>query len=115
MLGVLVHSLVPSEAMLDSNRTYGTVVKKVRKDIGERRSEALDEVKRFLPLQRASSDIYIVEQFDGTNNRLLSTEMKKHGLQVARKVSHSFDSAQKCLSWLLFTLFKGKNQQLGHD
>ena len=64
-----------------------TLVRKIRKDIGERRSEALDEVKRFLPLQKPALDIYVVEPFDGVNNRLLNPEMKKHGLQVARKVS----------------------------
>ena len=63
-----------------------TLVRKIRKDIGERRSEALDEVKRLLPLQKPSFDIYVVEPFDGVNNRMTNSEMKKHGLQVARKV-----------------------------
>ena len=90
MLGVLVHGLVPAEGTIETSRVYSTLVRKIRKDIGERRSEALDEVKRFLPLQRLSFDIYIVEPFDGINNRMLNPEMKKHGLQVARKVETKF-------------------------
>lgn len=87
MLGVLIHGIVPADGPIEANRLYMTLVRRIRKDIGERRSEALDEVKRFLPLQKPSLDIYVVEPFDGVNNRMLNPEMKKHGLQVARKVS----------------------------
>ena len=86
MLGVIIHNIVPSEGSIETNRIYMTIVRRIRKEIGERRSEALDEVKRFLPLQKPSLDIYVVEPFDGISNRLLNPEMKKHGLQVARKV-----------------------------
>ncbi len=86
MLGVLVHGIVPAEGPIEASRVYMALVRRIRKDIGERRSEALDEVKRFLPLQKLSFDIYVVEPFDGVNNRMLNPEMKKHGLQVARKV-----------------------------
>ncbi len=86
MLGVLVHGIVPAEGPIEASRIYMALVRKIRKDIGERRSDALDEVKRFLPLQKLSFDIYVVEPFDGVNNRMLNPEMKKHGLQVARKV-----------------------------
>lgn len=85
-MGVLVHGLVPAEGSIENSRIYSTLVRKIRKDIGERRSDALDEVKRFLPLQKLSFDIYVVEPFDGANNRSSNPEMKKHGLQVARKV-----------------------------
>jgi mediator of RNA polymerase II transcription subunit 12 len=91
MLGVLVHGIVPAEGPIENSRIYMTLVRKIRKDIGERRSEALDEVKRFLPLQKPSFDIYVVEPFDGVNNRMLNPEMKKHGLQVARKVEFLFE------------------------
>jgi mediator of RNA polymerase II transcription subunit 12 len=63
MLGVLVHGIVPAEGPIENSRIYMTLVRKIRKDIGERRSEALDEVKRFLPLQKPSFDIYVVEPF----------------------------------------------------
>jgi mediator of RNA polymerase II transcription subunit 12 len=91
MLGVLVHGIVPAEGPIENSRIYMTLVRKIRKDIGERRSEALDEVKRFLPLQKPSFDIYVVEPFDGVNNLMLNPEIKKHGLQVARKVEFLFE------------------------
>lgn len=90
MLGVLVHGIVPAEGTVETCRLYMGLVRRIRKDIGERRSEALDEVKRFLPLQKPSFDIYVVEPFDGINNRMMNPEMKKHGLQVARKVTFSY-------------------------
>ena len=96
MLGVLVHGIVPAEGPIEFNRVYQPLVRKIRKDIGERRSDALDEVKRFLPLQKPSFDIYVVEPFDGVSNRMSNPEMKKHGLQVARKVRRDEESG--CLS-----------------
>ncbi|CAF1196062.1 unnamed protein product, partial [Didymodactylos carnosus] len=91
MLGVLIHSLIPAEGSIESSRVYINLVRKVRKDLGERTSEALDEVKRFLPLQKTSFEVYVVEPFDAVSNRLVNQEMKKHGLQVARK--------EKVISW----------------
>lgn len=110
MLGVLVHGLVPAEGSIDNSRVYTTLVRKIRKDIGERRSEALDEVKRFLPLQKPSFDIYVVEPFDGVSNRM-NPEMKKHGLQVARKVRRAPQRDRENI----VSIRAGEDQQLGND
>jgi hypothetical protein len=113
MLGVLMHGIVPTEGPIESNRICQTLVCKIRKDIGERRSDALDEVKRFLPLQNPSLDIYVVEPFDGVSNRISNPEMKKHRLQVARKVSRGDEGTMASHS--SNGSFPGENQQLGDD
>lgn len=121
MLGVLVHGLVPAEGPIEASRVYMTLVRRIRKDIGERRSEALDEVKRFLPLQKLSFDIYVVEPFDGVNNRMLNPEMKKHGLQVARKekinswemIEGSKSATSICYSW--FCAKKTERKRLRYE
>ncbi|CAF2400021.1 unnamed protein product [Rotaria sp. Silwood2] len=121
MLGVLVHGIVPAEGPIEASRIYMTLVRKIRKDIGERRSEALDEVKRFLPLQKLSFDIYVVEPFDGVNNRMLNPEMKKHGLQVARKekinswemIEGSKSATSICYSW--FCAKKTERKRLRYE
>ncbi|CAF1122651.1 unnamed protein product [Adineta steineri] len=121
MLGVLVHGIAPAEGSVENSRIYMTLVRKIRKDIGERRSEALDEVKRFLPLQKPSFDIYVVEPFDGVNNRMLNPEMKKHGLQVARKekinswemIEGSKSATSICYSW--FCAKKTERKRLRYE
>lgn len=66
---------------------YQNLMKKVKKEVGERQSASLQHIRQLLPLQRHASEVIAVERigciFDGKGNKISFDGIdKKHGLQV---------------------------------
>ncbi|XP_040577805.1 mediator of RNA polymerase II transcription subunit 12-like protein isoform X2 [Lepeophtheirus salmonis] len=133
MLTVLVHSTLVSDREAnnidktgDDTRKYGqynTLVKKLKREIGDRSSPSIVYLKQLLPIPKVPCDVIISEQFgyvsDSKGNKVKGLHSdKKHGLQAFDKHKISpWDilEAHKNpapLSWSWFTAVKHERKKL---
>ncbi|XP_064521712.1 mediator of RNA polymerase II transcription subunit 12-like protein isoform X2 [Pseudopipra pipra] len=107
MLGVLINGTLASDLSSasqggpeENKRAYMNLVKKLKKELGDRRSESIDRVRQLLPLPRLTCDIVACEPtgslIDTKGNKVAGFDSidKKQGLQVSSK--------QKVSPWDLF-------------
>ncbi|XP_076043982.1 mediator complex subunit kohtalo isoform X2 [Oratosquilla oratoria] len=94
MLATLIHSTLVSEGTSESReenkRHYYNLVKKIKKEIGERSSVTLRLVRQLIPLPKVQAEVITLEPWgsvtDTKGNRLQEFDKdKKHGLQAAEK------------------------------
>ncbi|XP_069936794.1 mediator of RNA polymerase II transcription subunit 12-like protein, partial [Cherax quadricarinatus] len=94
MLATLIHSTLmsdgPSESREENRRHYYNLVKKVKKEIGERNNVSLRLVRQLIPLPKLQAEVITLEPWgsvtDTKGNRLQEFDKdKKHGLQAAEK------------------------------
>ncbi|XP_072474419.1 mediator of RNA polymerase II transcription subunit 12-like protein isoform X5 [Notamacropus eugenii] len=107
MLGVLINGTLASDLSSSSQggaeenkRAYMNLVKKLKKELGDKRSESIDKVRQLLPLPKQTCDVITCEPMgsliDTKGNKIAGFDSidKKQGLQVSTK--------QKVSPWDLF-------------
>uniref|UniRef100_A0AC11EAL9 Mediator complex subunit 12L n=1 Tax=Ovis aries TaxID=9940 RepID=A0AC11EAL9_SHEEP len=107
MLGVLINGTLASDlsnaspgGSEENKRAYMNLVKKLKKELGDKRSESIDKVRQLLPLPKQTCDIITCEPMgsliDTKGNKIAGFDSidKKQGLQVSTK--------QKVSPWDLF-------------
>ncbi|NXL92328.1 MD12L protein, partial [Alectura lathami] len=109
MLGVLINGTLASDLSNasqggpeENKRAYMNLVKKLKKELGDKRSESIDKVRQLLPLPKQTCDIVTCEPMgsliDTKGNKIAgfdSIDKKQaRGLQVSAK--------QKVSPWDLF-------------
>ncbi|XP_068548026.1 mediator of RNA polymerase II transcription subunit 12-like protein isoform X14 [Anas acuta] len=109
MLGVLINGTLASDLSNasqggpeENKRAYMNLVKKLKKELGDKRSESIDKVRQLLPLPKQTCDIITCEPMgsliDTKGNKIAgfdSIDKKQaRGLQVSTK--------QKVSPWDLF-------------
>lgn len=89
MLATLVHAAKATDAQDDSRKMYPNLLKKLKKEIGERQNASLQHIRQLLPLPRSTTEVIAVEPAgsvtDSKGNKISfdSTVDKKHDLQVS--------------------------------
>ncbi|XP_077146875.1 mediator of RNA polymerase II transcription subunit 12-like protein [Ranitomeya variabilis] len=107
MLGVLINGTLASDlssvcqgSSEENKRAYMNLVKKLKKELGDKCSESIDKVRQLLPLPKQTCDVITCEPMgsliDTKGNKIAGFDSidKKQGLQVSTK--------QKVSSWDLF-------------
>ncbi|XP_040610319.1 mediator of RNA polymerase II transcription subunit 12-like protein isoform X5 [Mesocricetus auratus] len=107
MLGVLINGTLASDlsnaspgGSEENRRAYMNLVKKLKKELGDKRSESIDKVRQLLPLPKQTCDVITCEPMgsliDTKGNKIAGFDSidKKQGLQVSTK--------QKVSPWDLF-------------
>uniref|UniRef100_A0A8C8SFF5 Mediator complex subunit 12L n=1 Tax=Pelusios castaneus TaxID=367368 RepID=A0A8C8SFF5_9SAUR len=107
MLGVLINGTLASDlsnasqgGSEENKRAYMNLVKKLKKELGDKCSGSIDKVRQLLPLPKQTCDIITCEPMgsliDTKGNKIAGFDSidKKQGLQVSTK--------QKVSSWDLF-------------
>ncbi|XP_069603385.1 mediator of RNA polymerase II transcription subunit 12 isoform X3 [Ranitomeya imitator] len=107
MLSVLINGTLAADmssisqgSMEENKRAYMNLVKKLRKELGDRQSESLEKVRQLLPLPKQTRDVITCEPqgslIDTKGNKIAGFDsiFKKEGLQVSTK--------QKISPWDLF-------------
>ncbi|KAM4040633.1 mediator of RNA polymerase II transcription subunit 12-like protein isoform 3-T5 [Anomaloglossus baeobatrachus] len=107
MLGVLINGTLASDlssvcqgSSEENKRAYMNLVKKLKKELGDKHSESIDKVRQLLPLPKQTCDVITCEPMgsliDTKGNKIAGFDSidKKQGLQVSTK--------QKVSSWDLF-------------
>ncbi|KAM8953143.1 mediator of RNA polymerase II transcription subunit 12-like protein [Pelodytes ibericus] len=107
MLGVLINGTLVSDLTSisqggseENKRAYMNLVKKLKKELGDKRSESIDKVRQLLPLPKQTCDVITCEPMgsliDTKGNKIAGFDSidKKQGLQVSTK--------QKVSPWDLF-------------
>ncbi|XP_048190738.1 mediator of RNA polymerase II transcription subunit 12-like protein isoform X2 [Perognathus longimembris pacificus] len=107
MLGVLINGTLASDlsntspgGAEENKRAYMNLVKKLKKELGDKRSESIDKVQQLLPLPKQTCDVITCEPMgsliDTKGNKIAGFDSidKKQGLQVSTK--------QKVSPWDLF-------------
>ncbi|XP_059587021.1 mediator of RNA polymerase II transcription subunit 12-like protein isoform X5 [Alligator mississippiensis] len=107
MLGVLINGTLASDlsnasqgGSEENKRAYMNLVKKLKKELGDKHSESIDKVRQLLPLPKQTCDIITCEPMgsliDTKGNKIAGFDSidKKQGLQVSTK--------QKVSPWDLF-------------
>ncbi|XP_023375713.1 mediator of RNA polymerase II transcription subunit 12-like protein isoform X5 [Pteropus vampyrus] len=107
MLGVLINGTLASDlsnvspgGSEENKRAYMNLVKKLKKELGDKQSESIDKVRQLLPLPKQTCDVITCEPMgsliDTKGNKIAGFDSidKKQGLQVSTK--------QKVSPWDLF-------------
>nr|DBA26085.1 TPA: hypothetical protein GDO54_010385 [Pyxicephalus adspersus] len=107
MLGVLINGTLASDlsnvsqgSSEENKRAYMNLVKKLKKELGDKHSESIDKVRQLLPLPKQTCDVITCEPMgsliDTKGNKIAGFDSidKKQGLQVSTK--------QKVSPWDLF-------------
>uniref|UniRef100_A0A8C4MGC5 Mediator complex subunit 12 n=1 Tax=Equus asinus asinus TaxID=83772 RepID=A0A8C4MGC5_EQUAS len=108
MLSVLINGTLAADmssisqgSMEENKRAYMNLVKKLRKELGERQSDSLEKVRQLLPLPKQTRDVITCEPqgslIDTKGNKIAGFDSifkKEQGLQVSTK--------QKISPWDLF-------------
>uniref|UniRef100_A0A8D2B7I0 Mediator complex subunit 12L n=1 Tax=Sciurus vulgaris TaxID=55149 RepID=A0A8D2B7I0_SCIVU len=98
MLGVLINGTLASDLSSaspggseENKRAYMNLVKKLKKELGDKRSESIDKVRQLLPLPKQTCDVITCEPMgsliDTKGNKIAGFDSidKKQGLQVSTK------------------------------
>ncbi|XP_060517503.1 mediator of RNA polymerase II transcription subunit 12 isoform X2 [Cylas formicarius] len=90
MLSTLVHSALATDSQDEGRKMHQNLMKKIKKEIGERFNASLLHIKQLLPLPRWTTEIIAVEPAgsitDSKGNKISFDSVdKKHDLQVTDK------------------------------
>ncbi|XP_059156878.1 mediator of RNA polymerase II transcription subunit 12-like protein isoform X2 [Physella acuta] len=96
MLSVLIHGTLLSEGQEkgdENKKTYFNLIKKLRKELGDKNTPAIDQIRQLFPLPKKQVEVITVEPYgavlDNKGNRVQTFDAigKKPGLQVAQKIA----------------------------
>ncbi|KAK9882758.1 hypothetical protein WA026_023180 [Henosepilachna vigintioctopunctata] len=87
MLATLIHSTLSVESQDDGRKMYLNLMKKLKKEVGERQNASLQHIRQLLPITRSVTEIIAVEPIgsltDGKGNKISFDSIdEKHGFQV---------------------------------
>ncbi|XP_056005371.1 mediator of RNA polymerase II transcription subunit 12-like protein isoform X2 [Ostrea edulis] len=91
MLSVLIHGTLITEGSdkgEDINKMYTNLIKKLRKELGDKQSDSIDKIRQLLPIPKRFFEVISCEahgtQMDSKGNKYDGFG-KKEGFQVAKK------------------------------
>ena len=97
MLSILIHSTLiidkevgGSDRAEENKRSYLTLVKKLKKEVGDRSTQSIRYIRQLLPIPKQAEEVIVTEQYGlipdskGAKIRGFNCD-KKQGLQVAEK------------------------------
>ncbi|KAK9891849.1 hypothetical protein WA026_016648 [Henosepilachna vigintioctopunctata] len=90
MLATLIHSTLSVESQDDGRKMYLNLMKKLKKEVGERQNASLQHIRQLLPITRSVTEIIAVEPIgsltDGKGNKISFDSIdEKHDFQVTDK------------------------------
>ncbi|XP_049822887.1 mediator of RNA polymerase II transcription subunit 12 isoform X3 [Aethina tumida] len=95
MLATLVHSALATDSQDEGRKMYQNLMKKLKKEVGERHNASLQHIKQLLPLPRVTTEVIAVEPIgsitDSKGNKISFDNVDKHELQVTDK--------QRVITW----------------
>merc|ERR1719219_32785 len=133
MINILIHTTLirekesgGSERDEDNRRMYQVLVKKLKKEIGDRQSPSIRQLRQLLPLPKCVDSVMVTEQYglipDTKGNKVRGFNCdKKQGLQVAEKQKVSpWDILEghknpAPLSWSMFRAIKTERKPLKYE
>nr|XP_022287518.1 mediator of RNA polymerase II transcription subunit 12-like protein isoform X2 [Crassostrea virginica] len=127
MLSVLIHGTLITEGSdrsEDINKMYINLIKKLRKELGDKQSDSIDKIRQLLPIPKRFFEVMSCEahgtQMDSKGNKYDGFG-KKEGFQVAKKekispweVIEGYKNPPP-LSWHLFGALKQEKKPLKHE
>ena len=133
MLSLMIHSTLIREKEAgagdrdeDSKRNYHSLVKKLKKEVGDKQNESIRHLRQLLPLPKYAEEVIVTEQYglipDAKGNKVKGFNCdKKQGLQVAEKQKVSpWDILEghknpAPLSWNWFQAIKTERKPLKYE
>lgn len=90
MLATLIHSALASDSQDDGRKMYQNLMKKLKKEVGEKHNASLQHIRQLLPMLRSVTEVVAVEPIgsltDSKGNKINFDSIdKKHGFQVTDK------------------------------
>ncbi|XP_066254151.1 mediator of RNA polymerase II transcription subunit 12 isoform X3 [Euwallacea similis] len=90
MLATLIHSALATDTQDDGKKMHQNLMKKIKKEIGERHNVSLMHIKQLLPLPRIATEIIAVEPVGSVTDSKgfkisFDSVDKKHDLLIADK------------------------------
>lgn len=87
MLATLVHSAKATDSQDDSRKMYPNLLKKLKKEVGEKQNASLQHIRQLLPLPRIQTEVIAVEPAGSSRGNKMTFDSvdKKHDLQVTDK------------------------------
>ncbi|XP_045472646.1 mediator of RNA polymerase II transcription subunit 12 isoform X2 [Harmonia axyridis] len=90
MLATLIHSTLSAESQDDGRKVYLNLMKKLKKEVGDRQVPSLQHIRQLLPMPRSVTEIIAVEPIgsltDSKGNKISFDSIdKKYGFQVTDK------------------------------
>lgn len=90
MVATLVHSARATDSQDEGRKMYQNLMKKVKKEVGDRQNASLQHVRQLLPLLRVTTEVIAVEPAgcltDSKGNKISFDSVdKKHDLQVINR------------------------------
>ncbi|KAK6194758.1 hypothetical protein SNE40_000324 [Patella caerulea] len=130
MLSVLIHGTLLSEEGEkgeENKKAYTNLIKKLKKELGDKQSNCIDKLRRLLPIPKKSYEVITCETYgtlvDTKGNKIAGFDSigKKQGLQVAQKIKISpweviegyRNSAS--IAWANFSAIKTEKKALRYE
>ncbi|KAF7269352.1 mediator complex subunit kohtalo isoform X2 [Rhynchophorus ferrugineus] len=90
MLATLIHSALATDTQDDGKKMHQNLMKKIKKEIGERQNASIQHIKQLLPLPRITTEVIAVEPAgcltDSKGNKISFDSVdKKHDLLISDK------------------------------
>ncbi|XP_038050746.1 mediator of RNA polymerase II transcription subunit 12-like protein isoform X3 [Patiria miniata] len=128
MLSVLINSTLSSDCSEgEKGREHQTLIKKLKKELGDKHSYDIDRVRQLLPVPKKTCDVVTVEPMgsliDTKGNKIAGFDSidKKQGLQVASKQKiNPWDTLEAYknpapLSWSFFRAVRMERKPLKYQ
>ncbi|XP_041350095.1 mediator of RNA polymerase II transcription subunit 12-like protein isoform X2 [Gigantopelta aegis] len=130
MLSVLIHGTLISDGSEkgdETKKTYLNLIKRLRKELGEKHSDGIDILRQLLPLPKKLYEVITCEPYgtlvDTKGNKIAGFDSigKKQGLQVAQKLKLSpwevieGHKNPAPISWSAFSAIKMEKKPLKHE
>ena len=133
MINILIHTTLirekesgGSERDEDNRRMYQVLVKKLKKEIGDKQNPSIRHLRQLLPIPKCVEEVMVTEQYglvpDAKGNKVRGFNCdKKQGLQVAEKQKVSpWDILEghknpAPLAWSMFQAIKTERKPLKYE
>ncbi|XP_076454432.1 mediator of RNA polymerase II transcription subunit 12-like protein [Babylonia areolata] len=128
MLSVLIHGTLISEGqekLEDNKKVYHNLIKKLKKELGDKHTDATDRLRQLLPVPKRFYEVISVDphgaQNDSKGNRVSGYDAKKQGLQVGQKIKISpwevieGHKNPAPISWAYFGAVRLEKRSLTHE
>lgn len=91
MLATLIHSTLATDSQDEGRKMYQNLMKKLKKEVGDRQNASLQHIRQLLPLPRTIMEVIAVENngclTDARGNKISFDSIdKKHGFQVGCRI-----------------------------
>ncbi|KAL8595943.1 hypothetical protein ACOMHN_018255 [Nucella lapillus] len=132
MLSVLIHGTLISEGqekLEDNKKVYHNLIKKLKKELGDKHTDATDRLRQLLPVPKRFYEVISVDPYSGNDskgNRISGSDSKKQaralsGVQVGQKIKISpwevieGHKNPAPISWAYFGAVRQEKKNLTHE